>query len=202
MSSEQELIQDIDTDEPIVVVPNIEQNIAIPKNQKEAMPDISLEDEIQLRAETIKVMSDIKGDPLDASAENREQANQLAIEMMENPEVRPEFGNYPNETMAYLAGMVAQSNCHLVKTLSDYKLYVLNNAVKAHETTDSVKEKLQALRMIGEVDGVDAFKKKTEVTHFHKSGKELEEELRRAIEDLKGKMIQGEHKVIEDKDDD
>jgi hypothetical protein len=40
-----------------------------------------------------------------------------------------------------------------------------------------------ALRMIGEMDGVDAFKKKTEVTHINKTGEELEKEDWRRVDD-------------------
>ena len=42
---------------------------------------------------------------------------------------------------------------------------------------------------IGEIDGVDSFKKKTEVTHINKSGEELERELKKTIDELKGKII-------------
>jgi len=59
--------------------------------------------------------------------------------------------------------------------------------------------------MIGEIDGVDAFKKKTEVMHINKTGKELEEELKKAIADLRGKVIEGdliEEKEVEEEDDD
>ena len=52
--------------------------------------------------------------------------------------------------------------------------------------------------MIGEIDGVDAFKRRTEITHINKSGEELEKELRETIEQLKGKIIEGE--VIKDDD--
>jgi hypothetical protein len=86
----------------------------------------------------------------------------------------------------------------LVKDMADYKLYVLNNAVQVHESSDNPKEKLMALRMIGEMDGVDAFKKKTEVTHINKTGEELEKELRETIEQLKGKVIEGDHQIIDD----
>ena len=55
-----------------------------------------------------------------------------------------------------------------------------------------------AWKAIGEVDGVDAFKKKTEITHISKSGEELEKELLQTIEELKGKVIEGE--VIKDDD--
>jgi hypothetical protein len=61
------------------------------------------------------------------------------------------------------------------------------------------RDKIAALRAIGEIDGVDAFKKKTEITHITKSGDELEKELLETIEQLKGTIIEGE--VIEDEDD-
>jgi len=181
----------------LVVVPMIEDQIPIPKSKKEAMDDMSVDEEIEVRAETIKVVADILGEPIEPTTENKEEASQVAKQMMEHPELKPEFGSYPNETMAYLAGMVAQTNCMLVKDMADYKLYVLNNAVKVHEATDNPKEKLMALRMIGEMDGVDAFKRKTEVTHITKSGDELEKELLETIEQLKGTVIEGE--VIETK---
>jgi hypothetical protein len=52
--------------------------------------------------------------------------------------------------------------------------------------------------MIGEIDGVDAFKRRTEITHITKSGEELEKELIKTIEELKGKIVEGE---VVDKDD-
>lgn len=183
-----------------LVVPIIEDQIPIPATSKEALPEMTTDEEINVRAETIKAVSDINGEPIEPTEENVEEAHKIAKQMMENPETKPEFATYPNETMAYLAGMVAQTNCMLVKDMADYKLFVLNNAVKVHELSDNPKEKLMALRMIGEMDGVDAFKKKTEVTHINKTGEELEKELRETIEQLKGKVIEGE--VIESKQND
>ena len=183
-----------------LVVPIIEDQIPIPKSQKEALPEMTTDEEISVRTETIKAVSDINGEPIEPTDENVEEGHKIAKQMMENPETKPEFATYPNETMAYLAGMVAQTNCMLVKDMADYKLFVLNNAVKVHELSDNPKEKLMALRMIGEMDGVDAFKKKTEVTHINKTGEELEKELRETIEQLKGKVIEGDHQIIDDDD--
>ena len=152
----------------IVVVPHIENTIPIPKNNAEALPDMTSEEEIQARTNTIKLLS------------------------------KPEFGNYPNETMAYLAGMVAQTNCMLVKDMADFKLHVLNRAVQEAETAKSSRERLAALRMIGEIDGVDAFKKQTVITHINKSGDELEKELLKTIEELKGTIIEGTHEIVDD----
>jgi hypothetical protein len=37
--------------------------------------------------------------------------------MMDNPELRPDFDKYPNETMAYLAGLWLKLTVMLVKEL-------------------------------------------------------------------------------------
>ena len=174
------------------IVPPIEENIPLPISQKQAMPDMTAEQELNIRAETIKTLSDIKGEPIEPDSKHAQEARKLADEMMNNPDLKPDFASYPNETMAYLAGMVAQSNVMLTKQFADFKLYVLNNAVMLHETSTNPRDKLGALRMIGEIDGVDAFKKKTEVMHINKTGKELEEELKKAIADLRGKVIEGD----------
>ena len=181
-----------------VIVPHIEDNIPLPKNSEEALPSMTVDEELKARTNTIKLIADISDEAIEPSKQNIEEAESLAQEMMTNPDIRPEFDNYPNETMAYLAGMVAQTNCMLVKDMADFKLHVLNRAVQEAETAKSSRERLAALRMIGEIDGVDAFKRKTEITHISKSGDELEKELRETIEQLKGKIIEGE--VIEDDD--
>jgi len=97
--------------------------------------------------------------------------------MMTNKKIKPEFGQYPNETMAFLAGLVGQTNCMIVEELADLKLFVVNNFVQLAAMAKNDRDKLAALRAIGEIDGVDAFKKKTEITHITKSGDDLEREL-------------------------
>ena len=182
----------------IVVVPNIDEDIPLPKNAVEAFPRLTIEEEIEVRSNTIKLMSDIAGENIEPTKENREKANELAREMITNPQLRPEFANYPNETIAFLAGLVAQSNHMIVKDLADLKLHVVNNLVKEAEMAKSSRERIAALKAIGEVDGVDAFKRQTVITHINKTGEELERELRETIEQLKGKTIEGEHEIVDD----
>jgi hypothetical protein len=178
--------------EPIVVIPIIEEGVPLPADNKKMYPSMKLEEEIQTRAETIKVLSDISQQSIDPDYKDVKEAEEIVGQMMNHPELKPEFANYPNETMAYLAGMVAQSNCMLVKEYADYKVYVVNGLVKVIESADSLKDKIAALKALGDVDGVDAFKKQTIITHVNKTGEELEKELRATIEQLKGKVIEGE----------
>ena len=100
------------------------------------------------------------------------EARKLASEMMTNPDLRPEFGNYPNETLAFLAGLVAQSNHMIVKDLADFKLYVVNSLVKMAETAKSDKDKIAAL-----------------VTHKLETMEEVEKELLSMLNEFKSKGL-------------
>jgi hypothetical protein len=182
-----------------VVMPHIEDNIPIPKNARDALPELTPDEELKVRANTIKVISDIKGEAIEPSDNEMETAESIAKEMMKNPELKPEFANYPNETIAYLAGLVNQTSHMVAKDLADIKLSVLNGLLQEAALAKSSRERISAWSKIGEIDGVDAFKKKTEITHINKTGKELEEELIKTIEELKGKVIEGE--VVEDGDE-
>jgi len=190
--------EESDLIDPVSVMPDVESNIPIPKSKREAIPEMTSEQELKIRSTTIKELADINGEDITPSKEHQEQAQDLAREMMTNKKLKPEFADYPNETMAFLAGIVGQTNCMIVEELADLKLFVVNNFVQLAAMAKNDRDKLAALQAIGEIDGVDAFKKKTEITHITKSGDELEKELRETIEQLRGTVIEGE--VIE-KDD-
>lgn len=183
---------------PVVIMPTIDDDIPLPKNATEALPELTPAEELEMRVNTIKLLADLKGEGIEPTPQNIRQAEELATEMMKNPAMRPEFGTYPNETMAYLAGLVAQTNCMLTKELADYKLYVLNNMVKIVESDANNKEKIAALRTIGEIDGVDAFKRKTEITHITKTIEEVEDSLLKTLESLEGKIIDVEYEEVKD----
>jgi hypothetical protein len=190
----------------VIMMPNIEEDVPLPKNAKDAMPEMGMEEELQVRVETVKTIADLKGEPIpDASPKEQQQAVDFVKKVMTDPNFKPEYGNYTDPTMAFCAGMVAQTQVLLAKELADYKLYVVNNLIKVIESTTNPKEKTTALRALGEVDGVDAFKKKTEVTHKVESMEEVEKELLTMLNDFKQKGLMKEPaqtidaEVIEDK---
>lgn len=180
-----------------VIMPPIEERVPLPKNAKEALPNISPQEELTMRSGTIKLVSDLAGEIIEPTTEDIEHAENLAREMMINPELKPEFGNYPNETIAYLAGLVAQTSHMVTKDLADIKLSVLNGLLQEASLAKTSRERISAWSKVGEIDGVDAFKKKTEITHITKSGDELEKELLETINSLKSKVIDGEHTVVD-----
>ena len=190
----------------VIMMPNIEEDVPLPKNAKDAMPELGMEEELQVRVETVKTIADLKGEPIpDASPVEQQKAVDFVKRVMTDPNFKPEYGNYTDPTMAFCAGMVAQTQVLLAKQLADYKLYVVNNLIKVIETTENPKEKTTALRALGEVDGVDAFKKKTEVTHKVESMEEVEKELLTMLNDFKQKGLMKEPaqtidaELIEDK---
>ena len=172
-----------------VIVPHIDDDIALPKNAREALPDMSPEEELSMRSNTVKLISDLAGENIEPSQDNMKEAEEVAKEMMVNPELKPDFDTYPNETIAYLAGMVAQTSHMVAKDLADIKLTVLNGLLQEAYSAKSSRERITALKAVGEIDGVDAFKKKTEITHINQSGEELEKELMKTINELKGKVV-------------
>lgn len=198
MSQQKEqLNDDLSGFDHVVMMPNIDEDVALPKSASEALPTLSIEEEISMRAKTIKLISDLKGENIEPTAQNVAEAKEIAKQMMENPELRPEFGIIPNETLAFLAGIVAQSQHMIVKDYADFKLYVVNSLVKIAETAKTDKDRLAALTKIGEIDGVDAFKKKTEITHITKSLEEVEDSLLKTLAAIEGKIVDVEYEDVD-----
>jgi hypothetical protein len=183
------------------LVPPIEENIPIPDNAREAFPTLSSNEELEMRANVVKLMADITGQEIAPDVDQAEEARKLAHEMMSNPRFKPQFSRYPNETIAMLAGMVAQMNVAIVDELSDLKMYVINKLISEIETSKDPKVRVSALAKLGEIDGVDAFKKRSEVTHKHLSIEEVEAELLGTLERLETKVIEIEAKeIVEDEE--
>jgi hypothetical protein len=82
-----------------------------------------------------------------------------------------------------------------VDDLSELKLYVVNKLVYEVEHADSSKTRIQALSKLGEVDGIDAFKKRSETTHIIKPIEEVEKELLSVLEGIEYKVIDEESGV-------
>lgn len=177
------------------LVPDIEDNIPLPAHAREALPELSAPEEIEMRARTIKLISDLTLTPLEPTDEDADAAKELAREMVENPQAKPDFSIYPNEVIALYAGIAARYNHMIVKELSDLKLYVVNKLFESVEQADDLKTRVTALKALGEVEGIDAFKKRSEVTHIVKPIEEVERELIQVINVLENV----EYKVVEEK---
>jgi hypothetical protein len=176
-------------------IPEIESNIPLPESAKEAMPELSPREELEMRARTVKMISDLTGKPIEPSPQHRGQALEAANQMLGDKNVSPQLALYENETIAYLAGLVAQHDTYVVKDLAQIKTYVVNKLVEETRHPEA-KYRLQALRSLGEIDGVDAFKRRSEVTH-KQSIEEVEKELLSLLEKAERRTVDVQARVVD-----
>lgn len=184
----------IDSPYDIVMMPHIEQNIPIPKNAREALPDLTNEEEVEMLANTIKLISDLTGEEIQATQEDVDEAKSVIKTMIKEPNTKIQYKKYKNATLASLAGMVAELDAQVVDELKDLKTFVVNGLIREATTADKPKERITALRAIGEVDGVDAFKKHTEVVHKNMSMDDIEIRLQTLVTKLQKRL---DEKVVE-----
>lgn len=178
------------------IIPEIEENVAIPRSAAEAMPDLSPKESLEMHARTIKLVADLNGTPLVPTEEDKDQARELAKKIIENPKELIDYSQYKNEVLAYMAGMVAQYDQMIVRDLAELKLFVVNQLVETVLNAKDQKTKVNALTKLGEIDGVDAFKKRSEVTVKVQPIEEVEKELLEIIGGLKSTVIDVQAKEI------
>ena len=181
----------------IQLVPDIEEGVPLPASVADAMPVLSQDEELRMRASTVKLISDLVGVPIVPTDKDMAKAEQIAKEHMANPASKLDLSKETNELQVYLAGLVARTNFQLVDELSELKTYVINKLVYEIEHAGDSKTRIAAVTKLGEVDGVDAFKKRSEVTHVIKPIEEVEKELMSVLEGIEYRVV-GEKNVAID----
>lgn len=184
----------IDSPYDVVMMPHIEQNIPIPKNAREALPDLTNEEEVEMLANTVKLISDLTGQEIEATQEDVDEAKTVIKTIIQEPNKKIHLKKYKNATLASLAGMVAELDAQVVDELKDLKTFVVNGLIREAATADKPKERITALRAIGDIDGVDAFKKHTEVVHKNMSMDDIEARLQTLVTKLQKRL---DEKVVE-----
>jgi hypothetical protein len=173
----------------IQLVPDIEEGVPLPASVADAMPVLSQDEELRMRASTVKLISDLTGVPIVPTDKDMAKAEQIAKEHMANPASKLDLSKETNELQVYLAGLVARTNFQLVDELSELKTYVINKLVYEIEHAGDSKTRIAAVTKLGEVDGVDAFKKRSEVTHVVKPIEEVEKELMSVLEGIEYRVV-------------
>ncbi len=169
------------------LIPEVDENVPLPASAAEAMPPLSAMEEVQMRGRTLKMLSDLTGKPIQPTEFHRGQAVEVIKHVTDN-KTDLNLTQYPNETIAYLSGMVAQYDHMIVRELADLKLYVVNKLLSETDNPDA-KIRVAALKALGDVDGVDAFKTRTEVTHKIQPIEEVEQELLETLNKVKSRAI-------------
>jgi len=184
-------------DKEVVIIPHLEENISLPRNARDALPDLSNEEELEMMVNTIKLMSDLTGNPIKVTKEDIAEAKTVAETIVKHPDKKLQLKKYKNSMLASLAGMVAELDAQVVDDLKDLKTFVVNGLIKEAATAEKSKERITALRAIGEVDGVDAFKKTTEVIHKNMSLDDIEDKLRTLVSRIEKRVQEKETEVID-----
>lgn len=184
-------------DKEVVIIPHLEENISLPRNARDALPDLSNEEELEMMVNTIKLMSDLTGNPIKVTKEDIAEAKTVAETIVKHPDKKLQLKKYKNSMLASLAGMVAELDAQVVDDLKDLKTFVVNGLIKEAATAEKSKERITALRAIGEVDGVDAFKKTTEVIHKNMSLDDIEDKLRTLVSRIEKRVQEKETQVID-----
>ncbi len=184
-------------DKEIVIIPHLEENISLPKNSRDALPDLTNEEELEMLTNTIRLLSDITGQPIQATKEDIAEAKTVITAMTKEPQTKLQLKKYKNGTLASLAGMVAELDAQIVDDLKDLKTFVVNGLIKEAATAEKSKERITALRAIGEVDGVDAFKRTTEVIHKSMSLDDIEDRLRTLVNRIEKRIQDKKSEVID-----
>lgn len=174
------------------LIPQIEENVPLPKSAAESLPELSASDELSMVAKTVMEISNLSGIPLSPDKEDAKKAHEIARKMLNDPMTRPDYSLLRMETCAMLKGMVQVYNFQLVDDLAELKVFVVNKLFEVANKTEDAKIRLQALTKLGEIDGIDAFKKRSEITHVVKPIEEVEKELLQVLEGI-------EYRVVEDK---
>lgn len=160
--------------------PMIETDIEIPAPTQSLLPDLSEKEEVMLRGKTAKLLSELTDKPLVVAQQHRDDAKAL---LRNEGNIQSVLPKYPNETIAYLAGLVTEYDRMVVNDLAELKLFVVNKLIE-ESNGKNPKDRITALRALGDIDGIDAFKKRTEITVNEKSTQEIEKELMQKLDNL------------------
>lgn len=187
----------VDTVEEFVMVPAIEENIPLPFTATEALPELTTQEELEMMVRTIKLCSDLTGQPIEPTQEDLQESKTLAETVVKHPKEKLQLRKYKNTVLAGLAGMVETLNAPLVDDLAELKNFVVNGLVREAATAEKSKERITALRAIGEVEGVNAFKKHVEVVHNNVSMDEIEDKLKRLVDKIQKRVLEKPTEVID-----
>lgn len=167
-----------DTSHPFSgLIPEIDEHVPLPASALEALPPLTPFEEAEMKIRTADLIRELKAGKTDIKAAT--------------PPIDPAFAAPPakhlNPTAAYLARMKAEYDVEIVEDLSTLKHYVINKLLQESEHPDP-KIRLTALKALGEVDGVDAFKKRSEMTVKQQPIEEVEAELKETLAKLKNRV--------------
>lgn len=147
-------------------IPQIDENIPIPAVDCLDLPVWTAAEEAQIQANTVAFLT--------------KKADQVPI-FRQNIGVTS-LKQHTNATLAFLAGAIQQLDADLVDDPASLRRYIQNKLVYEVEHAAAPKDRLQALKMLGDMENVGAFKQRVESTVTVRNLVDVEKDLRELIE--------------------
>jgi hypothetical protein len=157
------------------LMPAIDDDYPVPSQNSLHFKDMSLSEEVEMRERTASLLKTLQ-------VHDPSKENQIRV--------------VDGMTIASLAESVAAFSEPVVEDLATLKTYVTNKLLQEVEIGRDSKSRINALRLLGSVDGVDAFKQRSEMTVTHRTLEEVEKDLRTVLENVEFKTVSTE-KMIE-----
>ena len=176
------------------LIPTIDETVPLPRTATDIDLDLSPREEIEMRARTLKLLAELTNTTIETDEEDEAKAKQLMAHVNANPDFVPDFDKFSDGSILILAELVKANSVQIVPEYADLKHYIVNKLIFEVEYSKSSKDRIAALKSLGEIDGVDAFKKRTETTHIVKPIEEVEKELVTILDNI-------DYAVVEDDED-
>ena len=182
------------------LIPAIDETVPLPRTATDIDLDLSPREEIEMRARTLKLLAELTNTTIETDEEDEAKAKQLMAHVNANPDFVPDFDKFSNGSILALAELVKANSVQIIPELSDLKHYIVNKLIYEVEYSKTSKDRIAALKSLGDIDGVDAFKKRTETTHIVKPIEEVEKELVTILDNIDYAVVE-DVEMSEDIDD-
>ena len=182
------------------LIPTIDETVPLPRTATDIDLDLSPREEIEMRARTLKLLAELTNTTIEPDEEDEAKAKQLMAHVNANPDFVPDFDKFSDGSILILAELVKANSVQIVPEYADLKHYIVNKLIFEVEYSKSSKDRIAALKSLGDIDGVDAFKKRTETTHIVKPIEEVEKELVTILDNIDYEVIE-DVEMSEDIDD-
>lgn len=169
-------------------IPAIDEAYPLPTKATNTEINLTPREEVEMRGRTIKLLAELSNRVIQPTEEDKANAQQLAVHVNETG-IDLDLDKFSEGTYVVLVELVKAHSTPIVPNLSDLKTYIVNKLIFEIEYSKSSKDRIAAIKSLGEVDGVDAFKKRTENTLIYKPLEEVEKELLTVLDNIEYTVV-------------
>ncbi len=144
-------------------------------------------EEVHASAKTAIVEAQLEGREIDIP----EEEETVARELFTTARSPTKYERKMPAAMIKLDALLTAYDYDLLEDANRMRLYVTNRLVEESDDPDP-KNRLRALEMLGKITEVGLFTERKEINIHTRTSEDLTDELRHKLEELRGKMVEGE----------